>query len=213
VVRCTPVSKHEAQTVHLTLPHQKRSIVTGQLRDNEDMTKASEVELSAQGLRVVARYAAESAQEALSIFEARHPGDRRPRVAVEAAWTFADGAERTQLQRSSALAAHKAAQEATTEAARDAARAAGHAAAAAYLHPLAKSHQVKHILGAAAHAARAAELAAGGDRSVGAARIDQARQRATPDLVAVLRRYPAAPSSGNRVAELMSALDTSLRSF
>jgi hypothetical protein len=78
--------------------------------------------------------------------------------------TFRDpeGAERTQLQRSSSLAAHKAAQEATTEAARDAARAAGHAAAAAYLHPLAESHQVKHILGAAAHAARAAELAAGG---------------------------------------------------
>jgi hypothetical protein len=157
------------------------------------MTKASEVELSAQGLRVVARYAAESAQEALSIFEARHPGDRRPRVAVEAAWTFADGAERTQLQRSSALAAHKAAQEATTEAARDAARAAGHAAAAAYLHPLAKSHQVKHILGAAAHAARAAELAAGGDRSVGAARIDQARQRATPDLLRCSGATPPPP--------------------
>jgi hypothetical protein len=40
--------------------------------------------------------------------------------------TFRDpeGAERTQLQRSSSLAAHKAAQEATTETARDAARAA-----------------------------------------------------------------------------------------
>jgi hypothetical protein len=173
--------------------------------------EASEVQLSAQDLRVVARYAAESAQEALSIFEASHPGDRRPRVAVEAAWTFAEGAERTQLQRSSALAAHKAAQEATTEASRDAARPAGHAAA--YLHPLAKSHQVKHILGAAAHAARAAELAAGGDRSVGAARLGQAQRRATPALVAVLMRYPAAPPSGNRVAELMSALDTSLRSI
>lgn len=117
---------------------------------------------------MVARYAAESAQDALSIFEETHPGDRRPRVAVEAAWTFAEGAKRTKLQRTSALAAHKAAQEATTEAARDAARAAGYAAASAYLHPLARSTQVKHILGAAAHAARAAELAADGDRSVGA---------------------------------------------
>jgi hypothetical protein len=189
-------------------------MLTEQLRDNEDMTtEPSEVELSAHDLRVVARYAAECAQEALSIFEASHPGDRRPRVAVEAAWTFAEGAERTQLQGRSGFAAHKAAQEATTEAARDAARAAGHAAAAAYLHPLAKSHQVKHILGAAAHAARAAELAAGGDRSVGTARLEQARQRAAPALVAVLRRYPAAPPSGNRVAELMSALDTSLRSL
>jgi hypothetical protein len=30
-----------------------------------------------------------------------------------------------------------------------------YAASAAYLHPLASAHQVKHILGAAAHAARA----------------------------------------------------------
>jgi len=179
----------------------------------EDMTnEPSRVELTVQDLRVVARYAAERAQEVLAIFEERYPGDRRPRVAVEAAWTFAEGAERTTLQRTSALAAHKAAQEATTEAAQEAARAAGHAAAAAYLHPLAQSTQVKHILGAAAHAARAAELAAGGDRRVGAQRIEQARQRATPALIAVLRRYPAAPSSGNRVAQLMSALDTSLRS-
>ena len=182
--------------------------------NNEDMTtEAGKVELSAQDLRVVARYAAESAQEVLSIFEASDPGDRRPRAAVEAAWIFVEGAERTKLQRTSAFAAHAAAREATTEAARNAARAAGHAAAAAYLHPFAKSTQVRHILGAAAHAAHAAELAAGGDRSVGAAQIEHARQRTTPALVAVLRRYPAAPSSGNRVTELMSALDTALRSL
>jgi hypothetical protein len=169
------------------------------------------VELSMQDLRVVARYAAESAQEALSIFEECHPDDRRPRAAVEAARSFADGANRTKLQRTSAMAAHQAAKEASTQAARSAARAAGHAAAAAYLHPLAKSTQVKHILGAAAHAAWAAELVAGGDQGVGAEQLEQARQRATPALVAVLRRYPAAPSSGNRAAQLMSALDTSLR--
>ena len=56
--------------------------MTGQLYDNEYIAnEAGEVELSAQDLRVVARYAAESAQEALWIFEASHPGDRRPRVA------------------------------------------------------------------------------------------------------------------------------------
>jgi hypothetical protein len=170
------------------------------------------IELSMQDLRVVARYAAACAQEALAIFEDRYPDDRRPRVAVEAAWAFAEGAERTKLQRTSALAAHKAAQEATSDAAREAARAAGLAAAAAYLHPLAKATQVKHILGAAAHAARAAELIAGGDQRVGAEHIEQARQRATPELVAVLRRYPAAPSGGNRVAQLMHVLDTALRS-
>lgn len=178
----------------------------------EDTTNGlGNIELSVQDLRVVARYAAESAQEVLPIFEERQPGDRRPRVALEAAWIFAEGAERTKLQRTSALAAHKAAQEATSEAAREAARAAGHAAATAYLHPHAKATQVRHILGAAAHAAHAAELAAGGNRSVGAERIEQARRRATPAFVAVLKRYPAAPSSGNRVAQLMSALDASLR--
>jgi hypothetical protein len=169
------------------------------------------VELSMQDLRVVARYAAECAQEALALFEKHSPDDRRPRLAVEAAWAFAEGAARTKLQRTSALAAHKAAQEATTEAAREAARACGQAAAAAYLHPLAHATQVKHILGAAAHAARAAELVAGGEHRVGAAHIEQARQRATPALLAVLKRYPAAPSGGNRVAQLLHALDCALR--
>jgi hypothetical protein len=188
-------------------------------RGNEDVnnehvtTEVGKIELSGQDLRVVVRYAAESAQEVLSIFEASAPGDWRPRAAVEAAWIFVEGAERTKLQRASALAAHEAAREATTEAARGAARAAGHAAAAAYLHPLAKSTQVRHILGSAAHAARATELAAGGFESVGAAQIEHACRRATPALVSVLRRYPVAPSRGNRVAELMSALDTALRSL
>ncbi|SCF44662.1 putative immunity protein [Micromonospora mirobrigensis] len=170
-----------------------------------------EVPLSPDDLREVARYAAQCAQEVLSIFEATHPGDRRPRAAVEAAWTFAHGARRTNLQRTTAWAAHRAAQEAATEAAREAARAAGHAAGAAYLHPLAKATQVGHILGAGAYAARAAELAASGDRTVGERWIEQARRRATPALVAVLGRYPAAPVGGGRVAELMSALDASLR--
>ena len=202
-----------------TAPHQPsetfaESLETGAtsatLRDM--LNEAGRVELSIEDLRVVSRYAAESAHEALSIFEECHPGDRRPRAAVEAARAFADGANRTKMQRTSAMAAHHAAKEASTEAARAAARAAGHAAAAAYLHPLAKSTQVKHILGAAAHAAWAAELVAGGDQSVGAGQLERARQRATPALVAVLRRYPAAPSSGNRAAQLMSALDTLLRS-
>ena len=72
------------------------------------------------------------------------------------------------------------------------------AASAAYLHPLADAHQVKHILGAAAHAARAAELIAGDDRDVGAEHIEQARRRATPAVVEVLKRYPAAPPGGGR---------------
>ncbi|MEO6471677.1 MAG: putative immunity protein [Aeromicrobium sp.] len=170
-----------------------------------------EVELSVLDLRVVARYAADSALEVLAVFERDQPGDPRPRLAIEAALAFADGSARSNVQRTSAVAAHRAAKNATTEAAREAALAAGDAAAAAYLHPLARANQVRHILGASAHAAHAAELVANGDRDVGAEWIENARQRASPVLVAILSRYPRAPSSGNRATQLMSALDTSLR--
>jgi hypothetical protein len=175
--------------------------------------ESGDFELSMEELRLVARYAVESAQEVLPIFEEDRRDDRRPRAAVEAARTFAQGAQRTKLQRITALDAHRAAKDATTEAAQAAARAAGDAASAAYLHPLAKATQVGHILRAAAHAARAAELAAGGDQSVGTRLIEQARQRATSTLVDVLRRYPPAPESKNRVGQLMKNLDTSLRSL
>lgn len=168
-------------------------------------------ELTMDELRVVAHYAVESAEEVLPLFEQRHPDDRRPRAAVEAAWTFVDGAERSILQRVTALDAHRAAKDAATEAATHAAHAAGDAAAAAYLHPLARATQVGHILRAAAHAARAAELAHGDTPRVGDDRIEHAHRRATPVLLDVLGRYPPAPTSRSRVGQLMKTLDASLR--
>ena len=90
-------------------------------------------------------------------------------------------------------------------------RAALAAAGAAYLHPLAIATQVKHILGSAAHAARAFELTAGDDPTVGADHIAQSRILAPPVVVDVLRRYPAAPHGGGRVGELIRQLDVSLR--
>src|SRR5215216_3003996 len=129
-----------------------------------------------QDLREGTSYAAESAQEVLEICERAHPADSRPRDAIDAAWRFARGGERGKTLRDTAWAAHKAARDANTAAAGEAARAAMLAASAAYLHPLADAHQVKHILGAAAHAARAAELTAGGDRDIGAEHIEHARR-------------------------------------
>ena len=170
-----------------------------------------EIVLSMQDLREVTSYAAESAQEVLAIFEKAHPTDSRPRDAIDAARTFARGGKRGKTLRDTAWAAHRAARDADTAAARDAARAAMCAASAAYLHPLADAHQVKHVLGAAAHAARAAELIAGDDRDVGAEHIERARQRATPAVVEVLGRYPAAPPGGGRVGELIRDLDEALR--
>jgi hypothetical protein len=181
---------------------------------DEEVTVANEtgeIVLSMQDLREVTGYAAESAQEALEIFERAHPADSRPRDAIDAAWTFAQGGKRGKPLRDTAWAALNAARAADTASAGHAAQAAMCAASAAYLHPLADAHQVKHILGAAAHAARAAELLAGDDRDVGADLIEQARRRATPVVVDVLSRYPAAPPGGGRVGELLRDLDGALR--
>ncbi len=172
------------------------------------------IELTLSELREVTGYAAACARPALAIFERERPDDRRPRAAIDAAQAFADGADRTRALRDSAWAAHRSAQEtrdAGQAAASDAARAAANACGAAFLHPLARAAQVKHILGSAAHAARAFELSAGDDRSVGAGHIAQSRLLAPSVVVNVLSRYPAAPRGGGRVGELIRQLDLSLR--
>jgi hypothetical protein len=176
--------------------------------------EATTIDLSMSELREVAGYAVACALPALAIFERERPDDRRPRAAIDAAQQFADGGRRTKVIRDCAWAAHRAAQEARDAgqaAASDAARAALAAASAAYLHPLVKATQVKHILGPAAHAARALELVAGDDPAVGADHIAQARDLAHPVVVDVLRRYPVAPRGGGRVGELIRRLDASLR--
>ncbi|WP_329029433.1 MULTISPECIES: hypothetical protein [unclassified Streptomyces] len=98
-----------------------------------------------------------------------------------------------------------------TEAARLAAQAAGDAASAAYLHPIAKAHEMAHIPRAAANAARIAEIEAGEDPGAGDRAVERARERATPALIDVLRRYPPAPGGRSRAAQLMTALDDALR--
>ena len=75
----------------------------------------------------------------------------------------------------------------------------------------AKATQVRHILGSAAHAARAAELARGDDPVVAEYVVTAAAKRATPVVVDVLTRYPRAPSGRARVAVLMQRLDSLLR--
>lgn len=166
-------------------------------------------DLTTAELRTVVRFSAESAEPLLPVFEAGSPGDPRPRAALDAAWSFCEGGPRTNLQRLTAVAAHRAAREAPNEPARLAARACGDAAGAAYLHPLAQATQVGHIVRAAACAALVAELTGG--REAAAAVIASARERATAGLLDVLRRYPPAPVGRNRLAQLMSALDEALR--
>lgn len=174
-------------------------------------TVTGDFELTSDELRVVARFVTETAEDVLPVFENADPDDGRPRAALDAAWEFIHGARRSTLQRVASLDAHRAAREAGAEAARLAAQAAGDAASAAYLHPIATSHQVGHILRAAANAARIAEIGAGEDPDAADRLIEGARRRATPVLIDVLRRYPAAPTGRSRTARLMAALDVSLR--
>ncbi|MFC1417483.1 putative immunity protein [Streptacidiphilus cavernicola] len=180
-------------------------------------SEAAEFVLSMGDLREVTAFAEVCAREVLGIFEDERPEDSRPRRAIDTAREFAGGGKRGKALRDAAWAALKAAKEAQPAAA-EAARAAMAAAGAAYLHPLPNASQVKHILGSAAHAARAAELAAdadraaGTDRAVGDERVAEAVRHATPALVDVLKRYPAAPAGGGRVGELTRLLDAALRS-
>lgn len=174
-------------------------------------TEPDEIELTEYELRDIAGYAADGARRVLALFEETHPADPRPRAAIEAADAFAAGGRRTGALRQSAWAAYRAAQQAASPAAVDAARAASHAAAAAYLHPKASAHQVKHILGAAAHAARAEELACAADPRVTAGTLDWAREHAPTAVTAVLGRLPAAPPGGGRVGEILRDLDAALR--
>ena len=174
-------------------------------------TPSGDFELTMDELRAVVRYCVECAQPALFLFEKPCPQDPRPAAALSAARVFADGEPRSRLQRSAAADANRAAREAATEPARYAALAAGDAAAAAYLHPLARATQVRHILGAAAHAARAAELARGDDAVVAEYVITAAAKRATPMVQDVLSRYPRAPVGHSRVAVLLLRLDSLLR--
>lgn len=159
-------------------------------------------------LRAVVRFAADCAASILAEFETENPEDTRPRHALEAARAFADGAPRTNRQRTAAFQAHRAAKDAASKTAQLAAQACGDAAAAAYLHPIAKATQVGHILRSAACAAQVAELADGSDEADAIARI---AERATAPVPAVLRRYPTAAAGRSRSSQLMSELDAVIR--
>lgn len=185
------------------------------LRQDEQMAADdARIDLTSADLRAVSGFAAACARAALEVVGATRPDDDRPRAAVEVGQAFADGAPRTRALRDAAWAAQRAAHDARDagdHAAAEAARAAMAAAGAAFLHPLPKGTQVKHLVGAGAHAARAFELAAGDDERIGYAHVVRARALASPSVVDVLGRYPAAPAGGGRVGELTRQLDTLLR--
>lgn len=175
-----------------------------------DRTPAS-VPLDLEDLRHITLWAAGCARRALPVFEARIPGDPRPRDAIAAACAFAQGRPRTAHLRKAAWAAIAAARDASDPAAAAAARAAATAAGAAYTHPIATPHQVKHIVGPAAYGAQAIAFGAADQVAVLDAEIRWAMAQASPRIRQVLQRFPEYPPGRGPFQSLLHRLDTGLR--
>ncbi|OOG63606.1 hypothetical protein B0E45_29310 [Sinorhizobium sp. A49] len=167
--------------------------------------------LNEDDLRQIARWAAACAERALPLFEAKAPDDTRPRAALSAIATFAQGGGRTSALRKLAWAAGQSAREVGDPAASAAARAAMAAAGSAYTHPIATPHQVNHILGPAAYAAQAAALAAVDPAGILEAEIRWVISQASPEVRQIVQRMPARAPSNGQFHALLYRLDTALR--
>lgn len=97
--------------------------------------------------RLLVLWAVECAEHVLPDFENNHPGDDRPRKALETARRWINGESKTSEVRKSAFASHAAARDGTVPRAIAAARSAGHAAATA--------HVPGHAIHAASYAVKA----------------------------------------------------------
>jgi len=167
--------------------------------------------LSLESLRALGGWAADCAERALPVYETRADSDPRPRAAIEGIREFAGGGKRTARLRSLAVEANAAAREVGDSAAAAAARAAGGAAASAYTHPLADVHQTKHIVGPAAYAALALELARAGDPSVADGEVRWAIEHAPAEAREVLLQMPARQAGTSRLDTILYELDAGIR--
>ncbi|MFH1056842.1 MAG: NUDIX hydrolase [Candidatus Micrarchaeota archaeon] len=97
----------------------------------------------------MAVWAADCAESVLHFFEKKHPGDRRPRKAIQAVRDWVEGKIKMPQAKKASLAAHAAARGTKDPLARAAARAAGQAAATA--------HSAGHALGTIYYAEKCRE--------------------------------------------------------
>lgn len=167
--------------------------------------------LPLRSLMAIGGWAADAAEVVLPIFESRAPGDPRPRMAIQAIRQFTADGKRTAALRRVATEANAAARDVGEAAAAAAARAAGLAAASAYTHPLRDVAQTKHIVGPAACAALALELAGDGSPGAGAALLSRAIDAAPYEVCAVLGEMHARAAGGTRLDCLLHELDAALR--
>jgi hypothetical protein len=142
--------------------------------------------------RLVAAWAAACAERVLWLFEAERPADHRPRAAIARTRAFARGELSTSQEIRRRFVDGGAARGLKSPAAAAAARAAGQAAAV--------SHMGAHALGAAAHAVRAASLAAPDRPEAAIDEIHWQLTHMTPDVRAALQSLP--PVGENRSGPL-----------
>ncbi|MGK9148477.1 hypothetical protein KXS11_12695 [Plantibacter flavus] len=136
--------------------------------------------LSEPDRRRVAAWAADCAERVLPVFEAEAPEDGRPQDAIARARAFADGELDAAGEIRRRFVANRASHAVTSPAAKAAAWAAGQAAGVA--------HMGAHALGAAAYAAKAAELAAPG--SGGAAELAWQLEHLSDPVRSALQQLP-----------------------
>jgi len=136
--------------------------------------------LSEKDRRIVAAWAADCAERVLPLFEAEAPGDDRPRDGISRARSFARGELDAAGEIRRRFVAGRASQSVDSPAARAAAWAAGQAAGVA--------HMGAHALGAAAYAAKAAEIVDPGRG--GAAEIEWQLANMSQTVTSALKQLP-----------------------
>lgn len=141
---------------------------------------ASPQALSESDRRLVAGWAADCAERVLPLFEADAPADDRARDGIARARAFSRGELPTAGEILRRFEAGRAASSAKSPAAVAAARAAGQASGVA--------HMGAHALGAAAYAAKAADLATPGSR---AAEVRWQLDHMSDEVRSALRKLPA----------------------
>ena len=165
-------------------------------------------------LRPIAIWAAKYAQEALAVFESRHPDDARPREAIEGGRQFGNGRRRDKNLRMLAFAAMKSRKDVDIPSGY-AVQAAILTASVAYTHTdlqtgLQGIRQARHVLGPIVYAALAVETASD-NVAIGDDLLQRAVQDAPLETGRILSHLPAQPQKESRVDRLFLALDTALR--
>ncbi len=167
-------------------------------------------------LRPIALWAARFAEEALAVFEIRHPGDVRPREAMEAGREFGNGKKRDKNLRMLAFAAMKSRKD-VDEPSKHAVQAAILTASVAYTHTdlqagLQGIRQARHILGPIVYAALALETAVN-NPILGNDLLQRAVKSAPPEVGRILAHMPPQPHKEARAETLFFELDSALRAL